>query len=98
MASMSLRPGASTASRDLIPASASSGRTGIRLWTAEVTAFGVAVRIEQVFTDCPLERTQRLTPGGVGHSNQFAIPKIVGVTIFNRFHTSSHSSCHRPCS
>jgi hypothetical protein len=34
------------------------------LWTAEVKAFGVAVRIEQVFTDCPLERTQRLTPGG----------------------------------
>ena len=96
MASMSLRPGGVYRVSRSNSGSASSGRTGIRLWTAEVTAFGVAVRIEQVFTDCPLERTQRLTPGGVGHSNQFAIPKIVGVTIFNRFHTSSHSSCHRP--
>ena len=28
--------------------------TGIRSWTAEVTAFGVVVRIEHVFTHCPL--------------------------------------------
>ena len=28
--------------------------TGIRSWTAEVTAFGVVVRIEQVLTQLPL--------------------------------------------
>ena len=32
--------------------------TGIRSWTAEVTALGVVVRIEQVFTHCPLASFQ----------------------------------------
>jgi hypothetical protein len=33
--------------------------TGIRSWTAEVTAFGVVVRIEQVFIQLPLGSFQR---------------------------------------
>ena len=31
----------------------------MRSWTAEVTAFGVVVRIEQVFTQLPLGSFQR---------------------------------------
>src|ERR1700730_11463649 len=33
--------------------------TGMRSWTAEVTAFGVVVRMEQVFTQLPLVSFQR---------------------------------------
>ena len=33
--------------------------TGIRSWTAEVTAFGVVVRIEQDLIHCPLGSFQR---------------------------------------
>ncbi len=43
--------------------------TGIRSWTAEVTAFGVVVNIEQVFIQLPLGlssdptvRRKRITP------------------------------------
>jgi hypothetical protein len=32
---------------------------GVRSWTAEVTAFGVVVRIEHVFTQLPLGFFQR---------------------------------------
>ena len=37
--------------------------TGIRSWTAEVTAFGVVVKIERIFTHCPFEPFQRPQSG-----------------------------------
>jgi hypothetical protein len=46
--------------------------TGMRSCTAEVTAFGVVVRIEQVFTHCPLEFFQPShSPANANNSPSF---------------------------
>ena len=62
--------------------------TGIRSWTAEVTAFGVVVRIEQVFTNLPLGSFQRShNPANANNSPSLTSKQYGCLVLPSRFHS-----------